>query len=172
MSFCCCCGGGGVCCFAFLPRYISRHPEREFLLRVSMSEIGNETVRDLLVPPAALSRGHHHRTAANSSSSGGLDIVDDPQRGAVVKNLTERIVASPAQVCLNVCLFVCLFVFLFCLFVCLFVCFVCLFVCLFHGLVSGVEVQNCGLGLALVLRMEWQVGVGVVVAGSLDFELL
>ncbi|KAL7224254.1 hypothetical protein ACSBR1_025671 [Camellia fascicularis] len=53
--------------------YIEKHNEREFLLKFSAMEIYNESVRDLL-----------------STDSTPLRLLDDPERGTVIKKLTEE----------------------------------------------------------------------------------
>jgi centromeric protein E len=60
---------------------IHDEPDREFLLRVSMCEVYNEEVKDLLRP---------------ASVDGGVELIirEDPQRGVVVQGLVEEIVTS------------------------------------------------------------------------------
>ncbi|KAI3519178.1 hypothetical protein L1887_08205 [Cichorium endivia] len=53
--------------------YVQKHPEREFHLKYSAMEIYNESVRDLL-----------------SSDGYPLRLLDDPERGTMVENLTEE----------------------------------------------------------------------------------
>ncbi|KAL8211166.1 hypothetical protein R6Q57_005603 [Mikania cordata] len=55
--------------------YIQKHPDRDFLLKFSAMEIYNESVRDLL-----------------SSDGYPLRLLDDPERGTIVENLTEETV--------------------------------------------------------------------------------
>lgn len=52
--------------------YIEKHMDREYLLKFSAMEIYNESVRDLL-----------------STDSSPLRLLDDPERGTIVENLTE-----------------------------------------------------------------------------------
>jgi len=78
--------GIAQCATRDLFEHISQHPEREFLVRVSMCEVDSNCVRDLLC-----------KSSAQRNAS--LDVYSDPEgRGEVVKNLTESIVTSPSQV--------------------------------------------------------------------------
>ncbi|XP_042039106.1 kinesin-like protein KIN-7E isoform X1 [Salvia splendens] len=62
------------CAVADIYDYIEKHPEREFVVKFTAMEIYNECVRDLL-----------------STDNATLKLVDDPERGTVVENLTEEI---------------------------------------------------------------------------------
>ncbi|XP_042042244.1 kinesin-like protein KIN-7E isoform X1 [Salvia splendens] len=62
------------CAVADIYNYIQKHPEREFVVKFTAMEIYNECVRDLL-----------------STDNAPLKLVDDPERGTVVENLTEEI---------------------------------------------------------------------------------
>ncbi|KAL4577700.1 hypothetical protein LXL04_013811 [Taraxacum kok-saghyz] len=53
--------------------YVQKHPERDFHLKFSAMEIYNESVRDLL-----------------SSDGYPLRLLDDPERGTIVENLTDE----------------------------------------------------------------------------------
>nr|GEX26212.1 kinesin-like protein KIN-7G [Tanacetum cinerariifolium] len=53
--------------------YVLKHPERDFHLKYSAMEIYNESVKDLL-----------------SSEGYPLRLLDDPERGTIVENLTEE----------------------------------------------------------------------------------
>ncbi|XP_024980055.1 kinesin-like protein KIN-7G [Cynara cardunculus var. scolymus] len=55
--------------------YVQKHTERDFHLKFSAMEIYNESVRDLL-----------------SSDGYPLRLLDDPERGVIVENLTDEIV--------------------------------------------------------------------------------
>ncbi len=61
--------------------HINKHPNRSFLLRVSMVEIYNEIVRDLLNP--------------NPTK---LQVYNDRQRGVIIQGVKEEIVTSPERV--------------------------------------------------------------------------
>ena len=61
--------------------HIKKHPNRSFLLRVSMVEIYNEIVRDLLNP--------------NPTK---LQVYNDRQRGVIIQGVKEEIVTSPERV--------------------------------------------------------------------------
>lgn len=54
--------------------YIQKHPERDFVVKFSAMEIYNECVRDLL-----------------STDNTPLKLIDNPERGTVVENLTEEV---------------------------------------------------------------------------------
>ncbi|XP_057806903.1 kinesin-like protein KIN-7J [Salvia miltiorrhiza] len=62
------------CAVADIYEYIQKHPEREFVVKFAAMEIYKECVRDLL-----------------STDNAPLKLVDDPERGTVVENLTEEI---------------------------------------------------------------------------------
>lgn len=61
--------------------HIKENPDRAFLLRVSMVEIYNEVVRDLLNPKATR-----------------LQVYNDRQRGVIIQGVKEEIVTSPDRV--------------------------------------------------------------------------
>ena len=61
--------------------HINKNPNRAFLLRVSMVEIYNEVVRDLLNPKATR-----------------LQVYNDRQRGVIIQGVKEEIVTSPDRV--------------------------------------------------------------------------
>jgi centromeric protein E len=76
--------------------YIANHPERDFLLRVSMYDVHNETIHALLADNASSkSHGQNYCYGKNGTD---LQIQNHAQRGVVIKGLTESIVTSAEQV--------------------------------------------------------------------------